>query len=67
MLAIFKREFKAFFTTPVAYIILTAFYLFSGWRFTLYYGAGYPAVENIIMELSIIIVLSTGSRELIAL
>ena len=59
MLAIFKREFKAFFTTPVAYIILTAFYLFSGWRFTLYYGAGYPAVENIIMELAIIIVFVT--------
>lgn len=59
MLAIFKREFKAFFTTPVAYIILTAFYLFSGWRFSLYYGAGYPAIENIIMELSIIIVFVT--------
>lgn len=59
MLAIFKREFKAFFTTPVAYIILTAFYLFSGWRFSLYYGAGYPAVENIIMELAIIIVFVT--------
>ena len=59
MLAIFKREFKAFFTTPVAYIILTAFYLFSGWRFSLYYAAGYPAIENIIMELSIIIVFVT--------
>lgn len=59
MLAIFKREFKAFFATPVAYIILTAFYLFSGWRFTLYYGAGYPSVESIIMELAIIIVFVT--------
>ncbi len=59
MSAIFKREFKAFFTTPVAYIILTAFYLFSGWRFTLYYSAGYPSVESIIVEMAIIIVFVT--------
>lgn len=39
MLAIFKREFKSFFTTPLGYVILIIFNLFSGvyfWFGTLY-------------------------------
>lgn len=31
MTAIFKREFKAYFNTPVGYIVLAAFYFF--WDF----------------------------------
>ena len=41
MLAIFKREFKSFFTTPLGYVILIIFNLFSGFYFwfgTLYNG-----------------------------
>lgn len=41
MLAIFKREFKSFFTTPLGYVILIIFNLFSGvyfWFGTLYGG-----------------------------
>jgi ABC-2 type transport system permease protein len=59
MTAIFKREFKAFFATPVGYIVLAAFYLFSGYFFTLFYTMGSPEVHNIIMTMSIIIVFVT--------
>ena len=59
MSAIFKREFKAFFPTPVGYIVLAAFYLFSGYFFTLIYTMGSPEVHNIIMTMSIIIVFVT--------
>ena len=59
MRAIFKREFKAFFATPVAYIILAAFYLFSGYYFSINYTLGTPEVHNIIMALSTIIVFVT--------
>ena len=59
MTAIFKREFKAFFATPVGYIVLAAFYLFSGCFFTLFYKMGSPEVHNIIMTMSIIIVFVT--------
>ncbi|MBO5090417.1 MAG: ABC transporter permease [Clostridia bacterium] len=59
MTAIFKREFKAFFATPVGYIVLAAFYLFSGYYFTLIYTMGSPEVQNIIMTLSTVIVFVT--------
>lgn len=59
MTAIFKREFKAFFATPVGYIVLAAFFLFSGYFFTLIYTMGSPEVHNIIMTMSIIIVFVT--------
>ena len=59
MTAIFKREFKAFFATPVGYIVLAAFYLFSGYFFTLFYKMGSPEVHNIIMTMSIIIIFVT--------
>lgn len=59
MRAIFKREFKAFFATPVAYIILAAFYLFSGYYFSIIYTLGTPEVHNIIMAISTIIVFVT--------
>ncbi len=59
MTAIFKREFKAFFATPVGYIVLAAFYLFSGYYFTIIYTMGSPEVQNIIMTLSTVIVFVT--------
>ncbi len=59
MLAVFKREFKSFFATPVGYIVLAAFYLFSGYCFTLIYTMGSPEVQNIIMTMSTIIVFVT--------
>ncbi len=59
MTAIFKREFKAFFATPIGFIVLAAFYLFSGYYFTIIYTIGSPEVQNIIMTLSTPIVFVT--------
>ena len=59
MTAIFKREFKAFFATPVGYIVLAAFYFFSGYYFTILYTIGSPEVKDIIMTLSTVIIFVT--------
>ena len=59
MTAIFKREFKAFFATPVGYIVLAAFYFFSGYYFTILYTMGSPEVKDIIMTLSTVIIFVT--------
>ncbi|MBQ7782625.1 MAG: ABC transporter, partial [Oscillospiraceae bacterium] len=34
MVAIFKREMRAYFTSPIAYIYLAVFYLISGFYFS---------------------------------
>ncbi len=56
MLAVFKREFKAFFATPIGFIILTFYYLFLGLFFEMLYGYGAPNIEQIIMSMISIIV-----------
>jgi ABC-2 type transport system permease protein len=33
ILTVFKREFQSFFNSPIAYIVITVFLLFSGWLF----------------------------------
>ncbi len=40
MIAIFKREFKSFFTTPVGYIFLAIMTCFEGWFFSFMYRYG---------------------------
>ena len=40
MIAIFKREFRSYFSTPVGYIVLAAFYFFLGFSFSMLYKAG---------------------------
>lgn len=56
MSAVFKREFKAFFATPIGFIILTFYYLFLGLFFEMLYGYGAPNIEQIIMAMISIIV-----------
>ncbi len=51
MTAIFKREFKAYFQTPIGYIVLAAFYFFSGFFFTYYFANGVPKVEYVISSM----------------
>ncbi len=51
MLAIFKREFKAYFSTPIGYIVLAAFYFFTGLYFSVVYSSGLPQVELVISEM----------------
>lgn len=56
MNAIFKREFKSYFSTPIGYIILAALYFFLGFYFSVIYSGGYPDVPMIIVQMSPIIV-----------
>ena len=36
MSAVFRREFKAFFTSPIGYFVLAVLFAFSGFFFTAY-------------------------------
>ena len=51
MIAIFKREFKAYFQTPIGYIVLAAFYFFSGFYFMYYFSQGVPKVEYVLYNM----------------
>jgi ABC-2 type transport system permease protein len=52
MTAIFKREFKSYFTTPVGYIVLAAFYFFLGLFFYTIYSNGSPVIEAVVIEMA---------------
>ena len=56
MSAIFKREFKSYFSTPIGYIVLAAFYFFLGLYFSLMFSYGSPYIENVVMTMSTIII-----------
>lgn len=56
MLAIFKRELKAYFSTPIGYIVLAAYFFFLGLYFTIIYSAGSPDISMILMAMVTIIV-----------
>ena len=56
MTAIFKRELKAYFSTPVGFLVLAAYYFFLGVYFSLIYSAGSPDVSLILMAMVTIIV-----------
>lgn len=58
MLAVFKREFKAYFQTPIGFIILAAYYFFLGLYFYMIYSYGSPETETIIMAMSTVVVFS---------
>ena len=52
MSAIFKREFKSYFATPLGFIIIAVFTFFSGMFFSVVYSSGSPTVEMVIYVLS---------------
>lgn len=56
MSAIFKREFKAYFSNPIGYIFLAAYYFFLGFYFKLIYSYGSPDISSIIMAMSTVVV-----------
>ncbi len=56
MLAIFKREFKAYFSTPIGYIVLAIFYFFLGLNFWDTFGA--PNVEYVMSQMLIVIIVT---------
>lgn len=45
MLAVFKREFKAYFSNPLGFIILAVIFFFIGFGFYQIFSAGAPMVE----------------------
>lgn len=49
MLAVFKREFKSYFTNPLGFIILAVVYFFLGYLFSNYYSSGAPYVEYTVL------------------
>ena len=55
MTAIFKREFKAYFSTPIGYIFLAAFYFFLGIFFFTLFSNGSPAISEILSSMSTVI------------
>ena len=55
MTAIFKREFKAYFSTPIGYIFLASFYFFLGIFFFTLFSNGSPAISKILSSMSTVI------------
>lgn len=55
MLAVLKREFKAYFTTPIGYIVLAIFYFFLGFFFSVFYAGGSPHIEQVISLMSSVV------------
>ncbi len=55
MAAIFKREFKAYFTSPVGYVVLAIYALFSGYFFAYMYANGYPYTSFIFSQMFTIV------------
>ncbi len=53
--AIFKRELKAYFTSPIGFSILIIFYLFSGLFFSVYFQSGSPDLSGIFSTLFYIV------------
>ncbi len=52
MRAVFKREFKSYFTNPLGFVILAVFYFFLGLAFSDYYSSGVPYIGKVIFFLS---------------
>ncbi len=59
MTAIFKREFKSYFTNPLGFIIIAVFTLFSGMAFTMIFGSGSPAVHGVVNFMSTVVIFAT--------
>ena len=55
MKAVFKREFKAYFNTPLGFIVLAAYYLFLGIYFSLMYKYGSPDMANLVLAMAIVV------------
>lgn len=55
MRAVFKREFRSYFSTPIGFIVLAAFYFFLGFFFSVIYSYGVPDVATVIVSMSTVI------------
>lgn len=52
MLAVFKREFKSYFTNPLGFVILAIFYFYSGADFSIFFQAGRAYVEIVVVSIA---------------
>ena len=59
MTAVFKREFKSYFISPLGYVFLAIFLFFEGLFFSNLYSYGSPNNEIIFPSLSMVVVLVT--------
>lgn len=56
MTAVFKREFRSYFQTPVGFVIVAAFALFSGMFFSVVYASGAPHVESVVSTMATVVI-----------
>lgn len=59
MTAIFKREFKSYFSTPIGYAIIAIFTFFSGLFFSTIYLSGEPDVSSVVSAMSTVAIIAT--------
>ncbi len=57
MKAIFKREFKSYFTSPLGYIFLAAIWFISGFNFSAAFSYGLPVVPDVMVSIAWIMLL----------
>ena len=56
MYAVFKREFRSYFSTPIGFIVLAVCYFFLGLYFSMIYSYGNPQVSEFIVAKTTVIV-----------
>lgn len=59
MIAIFKREFKSYFQTPIGYIVLAVYFFFLGLLFSVSYQHGDPDITSVIGGVTLISAFAT--------
>jgi len=59
MSAIYKRELKSYFTSPIGYAILVIFYFFSGWFFSDLFEKGVPDLSSVFEAMFIFVLIVT--------
>lgn len=59
MVAVFKREFKSYFTNPLGFIIIAVFTLFSGMAYSMVFAAGSPDVQGVVNFMSTVVIFAT--------
>lgn len=55
MKAIFKREFKSYFTSPIGYTVLAIFFIISGFFFSVLFASGTPDLTNLFSTMFLIV------------
>ena len=54
MVAVFKREFKAYFTSAIGYVTLLVLFFITGVLFSQMYASGYPYIDYLFSNSAII-------------